>query len=744
MDEPRYSELHLFVDETGRLTTDSDRLNAVGGVLFLGRYDSNTDTEIKDILQRRYEEVDADFPTDLHYSQSDMSRGQIRHCLERVGSDLARLYKERPLQAIHGVSATHELDAINNTGSLLLAEDMRDNRYRTLLWSLIEHLVFVAPSIRRCLADNWTLHLHVASRTIALKKSQTAERRAFEQAGYHVQGRIDGRDTRDNETPDRYLVHKTLNERDLEQMLRDALRLRWNQLPVKIGSLDVNSLDYDDASSPAGLYLADLYLGQFRGRELHDGEITILEPFADLRYGPWMNTVAEMAAATMQENLERYLTLRDRFDAFEHNAAATLKNLVSHYDSRVAPLLKNRPERLEKELKEASEEADTPGRTSSGFQRARRAYRFLDNIDAVTDRARLLYLQTALSHANHTGNTAKADELWTEFEQFCSASDDPGLELIGLHAEIRNRRAVALTDQFRHDEARDVLIPLIENQEKLADLVGSQQVADAIGACYGSLGQIEAFTGHLDSAESFFRQALTYFEAPFDRERQWVYLGHLGCQMGGEPGEQLCSHALREITSLRDEDEPLSSGSQYVLALYLKSRLIFSSPPVLRNELQAWENNRILGNFDSEDRAHHPFGLIYQTRAMCRDRLIRSDLDVDIDHHLQGAISDYDRAIDQMTTGGPLLTLLGIAAGLRKQLLQIHVQSLSSTSPDHASLGTAFQKFRTHVQSHFGAPAWLEQEDGTATGYFGQHDPGPGDWIQRSTAVLDAIRFNYW
>jgi len=160
--------------------------------------------------------------------------------------------------------------------------------------------------------------------------------------------------------------------------------------------------------------------------------------------------------------------------------------------------------------------------------------------------------------------------------------------------------------------------------------------------------------------------------------------------------------------------------------------------------LQSWNDGNILAGFSTEDRAHHPFRLIYQTLAMCHDRLIRSDLDVDVKDHHRRTREHFRHAADQMLTGGPLLCLLGHAAELRGDLLDAHVASKSAPSPDHSILGRKFQQFRSHVQSHFGHPAWGEQEDGTTTGYFGDHAPGPGDWVERSESVLKAILFNYW
>lgn len=737
MHSTSFNELHLFIDETGKLISD-DALNAVGGVIFFGRYDSNTDQELKEVLSRHLAEAGGAFPSDLHYSQSNLTYAQLDQCLQGIGAELHDTFENRPLQSIYGVSIAHDAAIFTDSGNLLLDENKRDNRYLTLIWALIEYITFVDPVISKSLAPDWTLHLHIASRSIELRTNQSRERKAFENANYHVQPMLDGKPVSNNAKPTGYLVHRPLNVRDLENMLRTAQQVRWNDRPVTVRSLDVQSINYKQPGSLAGLYLADLYLGQFRSARLRKRPITLLTPKFELSFGPWLKTIADMAEAVTNQALDAYLSLREEFDGYDHPGAAELTEFVQHFDMQMAPLLQRNPERLEKELLEAARQVDESGQSTRSFQRARRAYDYLEAAQAVRPRARHLYFQTRHSHANHTGHTEEAEAIWREYEHFVDEGEHSALEHFLLDAELRNRRAVALTDQFRPEDAVEVLIPVIERQDEAAELFGDAPFKESIGACYGTMGQAEAFCGHLDSAHSFFRQALTYFDRPADRERQLVYLGHVACDMPPAQGQKIWAGVLDELNSLTGAQHAVS-GSQYVLAIYLKSCLVFSSPTTLLNELEAWQGDNLFSHFTAEDRDHHPFGLIYQTLAMCHDRLIRSELNVDIDHYLQKARLYYDRAAEHMNTGGPLLQLLSLGASLRKELLLVHTKE---HNPE--GLGRVFNAFRAHLQAFFGAAAWNEQEDGTSTGYFGRHDPGPGSWIRRSESVLRAIRFNYW
>lgn len=740
MTDPAFSELHFFIDETGKLTNEDDTLNAVGGALFFGRYDSNIDGELKTILENGLSEVGGTYPDDLHFSQASLTHSDREQVCNKIGADLHLLFRHRPLQKVQGIAIRHRQSVFGPTGNLLLDENKRDNRYQSLLQALIEHLIFVDPAATDKLTDDWTLHLHIAQRRIPLDPSQTRERRAFEDRGYQVKPYRNNKPCPDAEKPDQYFVLNTLSERDLEQILRSTQMKYWGRDPIEIETIEISAINYHHGTSLAGLYLADLYLGQYRQKIVRNTAVDILSEFRDLSYGPWLESLSQLKLAIAGDNLEAYRNARGALREYFDQLNPHLKKLLESFEDQVFELRQQRPELMEEELTQAVDLVEVPGQANRAFYIAHRACQALANSNALTTRTKLLYLQTRQSHANHTGQMARADGVWKRFQQLVDAKGQPGPNLFGFHVEIRNRRAVTLIDQFRPDEAVEALLPLIEKQEQLAELVGHRDLARAIGACYGTLGQAEAFVGNLESAESFFRHALTYFDESADQQRQWIYLGHLACELPAAQGRALWAEALENIQRLSDLEDAVASGSQYLIAIYLKSCLVFSPPETLLRELQKWADTNLLGKFTAQDKSHHPFGLIYQTRAMCHDRLLRSDVDIDTDHHLKLALADYDHAIKQMDSGGPLLKLLAIAARLRRELLRIHIEPTT----DHSRLGQIFKDFRTHAELHFGAHAWNEEEDGTTTGYFGRHDPGPGSWLERSEAILSAIRFNYW
>jgi hypothetical protein len=225
--------------------------------------------------------------------------------------------------------------------------------------------------------------------------------------------------------------------------------------------------------------------------------------------------------------------------------------------------------------------------------------------------------------------------------------------------------------------------------------------------------------------------------------RQWVYLGHVACAYGPGAGEPLWREVLEQVDGLGDSD----ILNQYFLALYLKSEAVFLPDENVAGKMSALDPGKLLNGYSAEARAHHPFGLIYQSLGMLFERAAlqtATGQELHKNRHCLKALEWYDKATEHMKAGGPLLELLGLAARLRRQRLWLQVAPKSDSRI--RQLEKAFHDFRKHLRTHFGAAAWGEEgATGTSPSHFGQLDPGPeASWEQRACAVLDGIRFNYW
>ena len=737
-----YNSLHFFLDESGQLQGSPKKGDPllVGGILVFGDYDASADRELYDHIAKRLHDVGGDFPAGLHFSRSGMDFQRQEQFLCTLGGDIRGWTSEE--RAAYGVHIIHAGDVFAAEEGVV-GERHYDNRYLSMLWSLIEHLVFVDQKVAERLSPEATFHLHVASRAYSFDP-KTTHVDEVEGLGWRVLA--------DRRKPGHMLAVNVVQERDLVTMLRMALRQRWERSPIRLGSATVTRLDYDAGSSPAALYLADLYLGQTRFLELArrrrfqpQVKSVIVPTFRRLEYGPWLELLARMESAANQGQVDQYLTFAEDYETLrEQHDSSNLEPVVRRQQKAIAGSVQESPGRLLAMIDEASKIVDQPGGAEQGLAKAKLAANLLKSSGVDDLRSEVLFLQTRLSYANHTGDLLAAEKAWCDFLAVEPRLHSLGAEGLRLISEARNRRAVGLTDQFRFDEAGQVLTEIVAERESWAEdlarrfRINSAEVPNPdLGACLGTLGQVCAMRGRdgdVARAESYFRRAMCLFSKADDINRQWTYLGHLACDLG-EHGRPLWQETLEQIPAL-----PAVSGSQYMVAVQLKGFLVFGPLGHACRFLAHWEAAGELERFSDEERNLHPFGLIHQTIGMLYGRARRETGDSKC---VDQAVQQFDLAYEKLAQGGTLQKALAYLARLRKYVFLDEVRELGSSAS--TSLRQTLLAFKGHLAEHFGSTAWSEDENGNATGFFGQHDPGHGySHIDRARCLLRAIRFNYW
>jgi hypothetical protein len=741
----KYSAVHFFLDESGRFTGTSPRaeLALVGGVLLFGDYDPDADARLKAILKRRLEAAGGQFPTELHFSSTQLAE-RLPDFLRGVTEELPRWCQET--RALYGISLRHASDLADpNHG--LLSERRNDYRYLSMLWSLVEHLVFVDEKVLERLAPDASINLHVANRAYVFDpQRQSVEE--LERLGYSV--------SPDRRQSGRMVVRSILREGDLLTMLRMAVRMRWGDVPVRLGEIRVQRLDYENGNSPAALYLADLYLGLVRQGEL--GRMrhfrpratpeALLASFRRLQYGPWLELMALKQAALNNGNLDDYIAASDQYDSLPRQHLDTFEPIERRQQKRAAELLSASAERVVALLEKACHTIDLPGQYDAGWRAAERAWRWLIQPPL---RAEMLYLQARLSHANHTGHVRKADEVWQAYERSEPELGSLGSEGLRLRAELRNRRAVHLIDSFRLEEAEKVINGVLDDQEAVQQVLrrmeaGSETCAvnRELGACYGTLGQVHAFLGgqeRQDLAKEVFVEACRFFKRADDVERQCVYLGHLACDRG-PAGETDWRAVLQKLPALLDPNPISGSGQQYLLALQIKGVLLFAPTTAVLKYLERWKEHRPIEQFEMEETRLHPFGLIHQAMGLLSARAWRETGD---NCHRADALAAFERAIKHLKhkSSGPLLQCLGHFADVRRALFEIESEPQQKSRV--AALERHFLTLRGTLAEHFGDAAWSAAEETRSAGYFSRLDPGDQYPVtERATRVLAGIRFNYW
>lgn len=742
MAKSRYDELHFFIDESGEFHSHKkfhQRLAFVGGVLLFGKYDRAANDRLLAILRARLEEAGGQFPNDMHFSEG---KNPPKPCVIQLVKNLSQPLQEwcGDERALYGISLKYEAD-LANADYHILSELKSDYRYLSMLWSLVEHLVFVDGNISQRLTPDATLHLHVGNRAYVFhEKSQDPQE--LRDLGFRVEKHRKKEQT--------WVVPEILDHKTLLNMVRMAVRQRWRQ-SINLGEIEVPRIRYESRPCPAALYLADLYLGLVRQSELSSMfknhvaiKAAMVPVFRRLPYGPWLELLARMQAALNDGDIESYLAAAEEYDLLPQKLS-TFTPVRERQERTAGKLLAALPARIERVLEDASRLVDAPGQAEIGLRQSKR---MLGLLAEPSLRAQVLALQTELSHANHTGQVERADEVFTQYESLEPQLTSLGYEGLRLKAEMRNRRAVTLIDSFRYAEAEAALDAVIGDQEVLqrALLDAARGVAHVpnreLGACCGTLGQLHAFQGtpeRWQQAEASFHRAAECFTDPADVDRQWIYLGHLACDQG--PAGEPLWHAVQErFAVLRTNKPHCVSGRQYLLALQLKGVLTFANIGNVRQFLSQWKQVSLPEHFERHELAQHPFGLVHQAVALLAARAWRESGESEYADHAQQA---FDRAIELLGNGGALLKSLGRFAEIRKLLLR------HERTPDDARIETQladkFQVLRGELASQFGTSAWGLDESTRPLGHFSRLDLAQDRTIaERAASVLTGIRFNYW
>lgn len=726
----RHSELHVYIDESGTLhgKLDGTQLLQVGGVLVLG---PSPEAELIDLLRQSVAATGGSFPADLH------TRPGNGHLRQRIVHEVARRLAARADhgEPLLGVAIRHAQD-LAPEGGLLTGEPRADNRYQRMLIDLLQHLLFVAPALRERLTPDAEVFLHLASRKVIFAPGQ-ATRAQLEAMGHRVHDHDD--------PPGSLRVGLTLEAKELIALLRGTLQQTWPQCTLRLPALPwVGPIHYEPGQSlsPAGLYLADLFLFQGRNRVREEGGLLATPGlFATeiiAAYGPALERQVQRSAALARGDVERYLVLCREPDGLAGPASTDADAVGSAQERQAAALMAEQNVTPQSLAEYAARVVDLPGRAAEGRELAERARRLGALLPLDEPRTDLAALQALISAANHTGHVEEARRLWNEYGAV-EASLGTSLELQHFVGAMRGRWAVSLTDQWRLAEARQVLESFIPRHEEalaqLAQALGRPGLVPPIpelGALYGTLGQVYAFSeraGDSARAEGAFRHAIK-LEAgdAAGCERQWVYLGHLACDRG-EAGRPLWQEVMAHLPDVGGVAPVVEEGGPYRLALQLKGQVRFGTPASRQTFLSTWDATDPPAQYADELRQQHPFGLIYQAAGLVRTQAWRESA---AREQAQRALDDFDRAAAHMEGQGPLLQVLALVARLRRGLFELEVFGPTAARRDT-------------LAAQVGALCGLAKRAlGPAT-LLAAHDPGEQTSPEeRARGLLAAIRFNYW
>jgi hypothetical protein len=295
---------------------------------------------------------------------------------------------------------------------------------------------------------------------------------------------------------------------------------------------------------------------------------------------------------------------------------------------------------------------------------------------------------------------------------------------------------VHLTDRFEFETAKTTLEEVVSARKGWLDVLAKQLgtttdklPAQELAECYGSLGHVNAFLGDREEAEKDFRQALEHFNKPRDRERQWVYLGHLACDHGpSEKGMSLWNEVAENLQVTLSQPV-VRPGGQYLLALQLKGAIVFSDVSSLEQFSASILKTKFEDTFPSDELKQNPFGLIHQARGMLYQRALENQIPLPEGQDkswLVLARDAYDQAINHMNDfGTELLEFLSWIANLRR------ARMVSTAGDTPTSRKRAAEKLSALLQS----PPDIARKLQVAV------DPDPN---RQAALWIESVRFNYW
>lgn len=729
MTENKFTEVHLFIDESGNLSDpNKEETLLVGGVALFGTYGSDENQVFENIVKKILSEVGGRYPTDLHFNKSPLSNEMRSKLLNLISAEIAGL-SSSPYYRLYGLSLRHVTDYHNND-MIFTDESRADNRYVQMLWSLIEYYLFVDNEFSGLLSREAKINIYISTRAFPVN---VADKEELERKGFKVKPDVFDKN--------KYICVLSIHEREIIGMFRTALSQRWNNSKVSVDTIKIVKTNYEQAESLVLLYLADIYLGVVRksiqGNSLYHEKF--IPSFTPIEYGPWLDLLAGMKAALINQDMDAYMENALKYQ-INHAFNNRYKRVIEAMEAEAASLMKKKPVKLIEYMKEACSVVDSPGTSDEGIKTADLIHRIVNLSGSENIGAEVLYLQACLSQANHTGNVSKAESIWANYERIEPELYKLGAEGLRLMAEMRNRRAVNLTDNFRYGESLDIILKIISDKEmdlyeqaKRFNISREELPSYELGACYGTLGQIYAFLGTEETqkmAIDAFTRAISRFVDPKEIDRSYIYLGHLACDIG-EKGRKLWDNAICGRFPALPKMYPVNeSGLQYMLHLQVKGHLVFGSKENTAEFLSQWESITDKFNYSLQETSQNPFGLIYQGIAMNYERLWR-----ECNHnedYATATVQYYRKAAQIMNSGGDLLQLLALIVETRLNLFELQRQPGEKKFEQH--LQNAVALLNNHPLSFWGE--YIED--------CGNNKSASDILERRAKVILSAIKFNFW
>jgi hypothetical protein len=757
-----FNSMHIYIDESGTLAGElaGEDLRLVGGVVILSQDGFPPEGELHELLEESCKEVSVPFPEGLHGSSFRVSPDLRERffCALSGGLDLVQSEELK----LAGIAVRHNEDLMPATS--IAGENSLDNRYKALLWTLLEHLLFVDYGTADQLAANPRIHLTVASRMWVDESGQydSSKLRALGMSS-RVLGSRSGRDGGRDER--KLAVPGIIHESDLLTMLQMGVRNRWPERGLDITGVEVQMLDYKRPRSSGGLYLADLYLSSLRQSLKHSArpeDCSIIPTLLFLQYSRKSDALAEARRALDGGDSDGFM---DQVPVILPTDTDYLQTNLGRMIPDLGAVFEREPDQWVEWWREAARRVDRPGSTEEGenlLEILGAALSYVNTADMTPGqnvRAAYYRIQARLSLANKRGDLDGAAVAWGEFSAMESALDVLGLEALFLRAVIRRNQAVSLMEHFRYDEALATVDTLIEEfaetgqrlQQAGLPLMGedARRVLAGLHAAAGEVRCLKTpWAGRQPwslwhDAENHFREALELSQRTEDQRRFRLFAGHMACDMG-PAGAGIWEETTGVFPDLLAPHPVRGREHLDLLALQVKGLLVF---PLEHEHISAylasWRSEDPILALLPEERTIFPVGIILQDVGLLALKYGFEHQDALLAQQGRKWARDGQEAL---LKGGAMLQLMGHGVSMRLALLDYEQARPGSEVRAQAAgrMRVASDSFITLAQERWGDTLWSESAGQAPTGLFGFLAAGEKDLHTRCKALLGAFRLKAW
>jgi hypothetical protein len=727
MQTQKFDELHFFIADSGSFDEVRSTI-LIGGLLLFGKYDEAVQKELHDVIVDSLAEIGKKYPQDIffyNFLESPESKEQGKTFAATLAKKLADLTPKEEERTTYSILMFKNIHDINDNAPTLLAQQELDQKYISMLWSIVEHTMFVSDRTTKKITDDAKFYVHAAKRIYNIDFNNTNPKNI-------KQLKLNLKKSKDKNQKNSYTVTSPLDADDIKNLFDIAIQDRWNTSKLQLASVETEEIISEkkrqkNTESSAGLYLASIILGIERARLVRSQLIAeqTLPILESVIYDQNLDTTAFCKSNYCNGNTEALIATIEHhpIDPNSQQNQELVRILTKEYTKDNKPF-----HRL---FEQAKNIADNTRNRKLGND----LFRLLECIHKNSGKtdlfAELYSILIPFLISNQIGNIPKSTELWRAYVPLENSLPKLGAKYgLTIGTEFRCRRAINLTEQFNFDFAEQTMIEIGTREEGFCEAMAKffnvpvEQIdRQKIAVCYDTLAQIFAFQSFdqykRKLSELFFRKALALLDNPADQTNVWVHLGHFACDFPKQLNPLWEEVHANLPTSGNYIDDGISMP--FVLAVRLKGMLVFGSDEQKKEIAETMD--KITRSYTYEVFNSLPYGLILQTLAM---------LNAEIGNKKR-ANKLYEKAIRSLESGEQFARSLSIVAKLRHLLFN---------NESNAGLSASKNKYL-----HFNVRQFITRLPKTQTNKYHNEISNyidPKDAQIHAKQIIKNIRFIHW